>query len=186
MPFLLRFTDGRFTADNSISKITNFYHLYFINIGFDFKIKIFNFENKLIKLQIWNGAVIKELRAINKNYYKGVHGIILMYDITDISSFKNLENWIKQIKENVESNVRIVLVGNNCDKPDRKVAESDGKKMADDFNFGFFEASPKLNHNVNEVFKYLVGEILKVHEGNIQKNIKIKDKNNSRKNKKCH
>ena len=109
-----------------------------------------------------------------------------MYDITDISSFNNLENWIKQIKENAESNVRVVLVGNNYDKPDRKVAESDGKKMADDFNFGFFEASPKLNQNVNEVFNYLVGEILKVHEGNIQKNIKIKDKNNSRKNKKCH
>ena len=80
----------------------------------------------------------------------------------------------------------MVLVGNNCDKPDRKVTEEEGKTMADYFNMAFFEASPKLNYNVNEVFNYLAGEILKVHEGNIQKNIKIKDKNNSRNNKKCH
>ena len=90
-----------------------------------------------------------------------------MYDITDISSFNNLENWIKQIKENAESNVRVVLVGNNCDKPDRKVAESDGKKMADDFNFGFFEASPKLNQNVNEVFiNYIM-----INDNNLNSNL---------------
>ena len=109
-----------------------------------------------------------------------------MYDITDANSFKNVENWIKQIKANAQANVRMVLVGNNYDKPDRKVTEEEGKKMADYFNMAFFEVSPKLNYNVNEVFNYLVGEILKVYEGNIQKNINIKDKNNSRKNKKCH
>jgi len=88
-----------------------------------------------------------------------------------------MRNWIKQIKANTQANVCTVLVGNNCDKPDRKVTEEEGKKMADYFNMAFFEASPKRNINVNEVFYYLVGEILKVQEGNdAQKNIKIKDK----------
>ena len=169
-----------------LSKIINFYHLYFINIAVDFKIKIINFDNKLIKLQIFDTAGQERFRTITKTYYKGAHGIILMYDITDANSFKNVENWIKQIKANAQANVRMVLVGNNCDNPNRKVTEEEGKKMADYFNMAFFEVSPKLNYNVNEVFNYLVGEILKVYEGNIQKNINIKDKNNSRKNKKCH
>jgi hypothetical protein len=44
--------------------------------------------------------------------------------------------------------------------PDRVVTEEEGKKMADKFSLAFFEASPKTNQNINEVFNYLVQEIL--------------------------
>ena len=150
-------------------------------IGLDFKIKIINFENKLIKLQIWDTAGQERFRTITKTYYKGCHGIILIYDVTDLNSFKNMRNWIKQVEENTQTDVVKVLVGNNCDKPDRVVTEEQGKKLADDFNMAFFEASPKTNQNVNEVFYYLVGEILKINENKglvnnkIIKNKKIKD-----------
>ena len=102
----------------------------------------------------------------------------MIYDVTDENSFKNIRNWIKQIESHAKTDVCKVLVGNNCDNPNRKVTEENGKKLGDDFNIKFFEASPKTNKNVNEVFYYLVGEILKVQEGkNVHKNIKIKDKN---------
>jgi Ras-related protein Rab-8A len=98
-----------------------------------------------------------------------------MYDITNVNSFNNIRSWIKLIEENDLSNICKVLVGNNCDKPDRKVTEAEGKKLADDFNMAFFETSPNTNQNINEVFNYLVGEILKIQEdNNIQKNINIK------------
>ena len=169
-----------------LSKIIIFYHLYFIYIGIDFKLKIINFENKLIKLQIFDTAGQERFRTITKTH-KNAHGIILMYDITNVNSFNNIRNWIKLFEENDMSNVCKVLVGNNCDKPDRKVTEAEGKKLADDFNIAFFETSPKTNQNINEVFNYLVREILKMQEGNnIQKNINIKEKNNSKNNKKCH
>ena len=126
---------------------------------------------------IIDSAGQERFRTITKTYYKGAQGIILIYDVTDENSFKNMRNWIRQIESNVQSNVCKVLVGNNCDKPDRTVSEEEGKKLGDDFNIKFFEASPKTNKNVNEVFYYLVGEILKMQEGNnVQKNIKIKDK----------
>ena len=85
---LLRFTDDLFTSN----------HL--TTIGIDFKIKIINLDNKLIKLQIWDTAGEERFRTITKTYYKGAHGIILTYDVTDINSFKNIRNWIKQIKQN--------------------------------------------------------------------------------------
>ena len=154
--FLLRFTDDSFTAN----------HL--TTIGIDFKIKIINLEGKLIKLQIWDTAGQERFRTITKTYYKGAHGIILTYDVTDQNSFKNIRNWIKQIEANAQTNVCKVLVGNKCDKPDRVVTEEEGKKLAEDFKMSFFETSAKTNQNVNEVFNFLTQEILKSNEGKSQ------------------
>ena len=151
---LLRFTEDSYTTT------------FLTTIGIDIKIKIINLENKLIKLQIWDTAGQERFRTITKTYYKGAHGIILTYDVTDQDSFKNIRNWIKQIEANAQGNVKRVLVGNKCDKPDRVVTEEEGKKLADDYSMSFFETSAKTNKNVTEVFYHLTKEILKANEGN--------------------
>ena len=150
---LLRYTDDSFTANHLTTR------------GIDFKIKIIPIEGKLIKLQIWDTAGQERFRTITKTYYKGAHGIILTYDVTDQNSFKNIRNWIKQIEANAQTSVKKVLVGNKCDKPDRVVTEEEGKKLADDFGMSFFETSAKTNHNVSEVFDHLTKEILKSNAG---------------------
>ncbi len=145
---LLRFTDDSFTAN----------HL--TTIGIDFKIKIINLEDKQIKLQIWDTAGQERFRTITKTYYKGAHGIILTYDVTDENSFKNIRNWVKQIEQNAQNNVCKVLVGNKCDREDRKISYEEGAKLASEFKMQFFETSAKSNYNVNETFTYLTKEIL--------------------------
>ena len=96
-------------------------------------------------------------------YYKGARGIILMYDIANQNSFKNIRNWIKQIEYKYKyffsEEVCKVLVGNNCHTPDRVVSEEEGEKLAKKFNLKFFETSVKTNQNVREVFYYLVDDI---------------------------
>ena len=149
---LLRFTDDSFTAN----------HL--TTIGIDFKIKIINLEDKQIKLQIWDTAGQERFRTITKTYYKGAHGIILTYDVTDENSFKNIRNWVKQIEQNAQSNVCKVLVGNKCDREDRKISYEEGAKLASEFKMQFFETSAKSNYNVNETFTYLTKEILSSSE----------------------
>ena len=157
------------------------------NLGIDFKIKIINLENKLIKLQIWDTAGQERFRTITKTYYKGAHGIILTYDVTDPNSFKNIKNWIKQIESNAQAGVCKVLVGNKCDKPDRKISYEEGKNLAESFNMEFFETSAKNNQNINEVFNFLTKEILKTQVGNTgtDSGVKIKDEKNGRTRKKC-
>jgi small GTP-binding protein len=149
---LLRFTDDSFTAN----------HL--TTIGIDFKIKIINLEEKQIKLQIWDTAGQERFRTITKTYYKGAHGIILTYDVTDDNSFKNIRNWVRQIEQNAQSNVCKVLVGNKSDREDRKVSFEEGSKLAKEFNMQFFETSAKSNYNVNESFTFLTKEILNTCE----------------------
>ena len=169
---LLRFTDDSFTAN----------HLS--TIGIDFKIKIINLENKLIKLQIWDTAGQERFGTKSKAYYKGAHGIILTYDVTDANSFKNIRNWIKQIEANAQTSVKKVLVGNKCDKPDRVVTKDEGKKLADDYNMSFFETSAKTNQNVTEVFNFLTKEILESNAGKTEgggKKLEKKDNKNDKK-----
>jgi len=72
---------------------------------------------------------------------------------------------MKQIEANAPNITCKVLVGNNCERPDRVVTEEHGKRVADNFSMAFFEASPKTNQNINEVVNYLVQEILKSIEG---------------------
>jgi Ras-related protein Rab-8A len=149
---LLQFTEGSFTSN----------HL--TTIGIDFKIKIINLDEKQIKLQIWDTAGQERFRTITKTYYKGAHGIILTYDVTDENSFKNIRNWVKQIEQNAQTNVCKVLVGNKCDREDRKITYEDGAKLASEFKMQFFETSAKSNYNVNETFTFLTKEILNISD----------------------
>ena len=126
---LMRFTDDSFTANHLPTK------------GTDLKIKNINIEGKLIKLQILDAPGAESLRNSIKPNYKVAHGIILIYDVSDRSSFKNLRYWIKQIEAYAQTNVVKVLVGNKCDKPDRVVREEEGRNLAKDFNMSFFETS---------------------------------------------
>ena len=168
-PFLSRFIDDSFTAT------------YFPTVGLDVKVKIINFQNKNVKLHITDMAGEERFRSVTKTYYKGAHGIILMYDVTDRNSFNNIRNWMKQIEANADKSVRKVLVGHKCDEPDRVVTEEEGKKLAEDFNMGFFESSAKSNKNVNEVFYYLVKEIF-IEKGIFEdeEGIKLSDRKNKK------
>ena len=142
---LLRFTDDSFTAN----------HL--TTIGIDFKIKIINLEGKLIKLQIWDTAGQERFRTITKTYYKGAHGIILIYDVTSRKTFENVKNWVAQIREEVSEKVSIILVGNKIDDVDgRKVKTEEGQMMAKECGLAFFETSAKSGENIDSTFNELV------------------------------
>ncbi|CAG9310356.1 unnamed protein product [Blepharisma stoltei] len=145
--FLLRFSDDNFTSS----------HL--TTIGIDFKLKTVDVEGSKIKLQIWDTAGQERFRTITQSYYKGAMGIILIYDCTDENSFNNIRNWMQQIKTHSSENVVKILVGNKCDKPDKKVSTEQGEALAKELGVKFFEASAKSNVNVTEAFYHAAKEI---------------------------
>ena len=110
-----------------------------------------------------------------------------MYNISDKASFEHTRNYIMKVKENTPENFIKVLVGNNYDQSDRAVTEEEGKKLADEFGIPFLEASPTTNQTIDEVFSYLVSEILKSEEQKKNGGIKIKpeNKDQSKRKKEC-
>jgi Ras-related protein Rab-8A len=70
---------------------------YVATIGVDFKVKIIDVEGRKAKLQIWDTAGQERFKNITQTYYKGAAGIILVYAINNHESFRNIQNWLKQI-----------------------------------------------------------------------------------------
>ena len=130
-------------------------------IGVDFKIKSIKIDNKTIKLQIWDTAGQERFRSLLSSYFKGANGILLLYDITNVNSFKSLSNWLIEIEKNSSKNVKKILIGNKCDLNDlRKIPINKGKEFADTYNMKFIETSAKNNVNINECFNILGKELL--------------------------
>ena len=130
-------------------------------IGVDFKIKTFEIDSKKIKMQIWDTAGQERFKNIIASYYRGAHGILLLYDVTDKDSFKNLSNWLIEIEKNASKNVLRVLIGNKCDLEEKRVISiNQGKEFADTYGLKFIETSAKKNLNVTEAFETLGRELM--------------------------
>ena len=151
---LLRFSDNIFNES------------FLPTIGVDFKIRTFDLSAKTVKLQIWDTAGQERFKTITSSYYKGAHGIILTYDITDKQSFKDIENWLTEVEKFANENVIKLLVGNKCDlESQRQVTFDEGKEYADSLGIQFLETSAKNNANVEKAFFTLANEI----KGRVQK-----------------
>lgn len=137
---LIRFSDGVYDH-SSIS-----------TVGVDLKYKTVNIDNKLIKLHIWDTAGQSMYDAFRMSYYRGTHGIIIVYDVTDRDSFDGIKKWIDECNRNNGASIRL-LVGNKCDdKNRRKVHYNEGKNLADEHGYIFTETSAKYSTNITDTF----------------------------------
>ncbi len=125
-------------------------------IGVDFKVKTLEINNKRVKMQIWDTAGQERFRTVVSTYFRGAHGILLLYDVTNKDSFKNLENWLIEIEKNSNQKVLKILIGNKCDlTEDREITTEEGQTFANRNGMEFMETSAKMNTNVSEAFTTL-------------------------------
>lgn len=86
---------------------------------------------------------------------------MMVYDITDLDSFNNLNTWLIEIEKNASKNVYKILIGNKCDlESERKVTYEQGKEFAQQYGMKFIETSAKDSKNVQEAFVTMTKEII--------------------------
>ena len=144
--FIFQFTEGRFSP------------LHVTTVGFDYKSKIIKLPTtkKKAKLQIWDTAGQERYMALNKNIFQKVQGIIIMYDLTNRTTFENLSRWFTLVSQNVSNKPRI-LVANKLDlaEDNRIVTEDEGIRLAKENHMPFFEGSGCTGENVDKIFAHL-------------------------------
>ena len=65
-------------------------------------------------MQVWDTAGQERFRTITPAYYRSAMGVVMVYDITDDSSFENVEMWLTNLTNHGDKEVKIILVGNKC------------------------------------------------------------------------
>nr|CAI5816949.1 unnamed protein product [Callosobruchus analis] len=145
----MRFREGRFLAGNFIS-----------TVGVDFRTKVVSIEETKVKLQIWDTAGQERFRSVTHAYYRDAHALLLLYDVTNKTSFDNIRAWLGEIKEYAQDDVVIMLLGNKADcGSDRAVRREEGERLAREYNVAFMETSAKSGQNVELAFMAVAREL---------------------------
>ena len=141
-------------------------------------------SNPLIVYKQWDTAGQERFRTITSSYYRGAHGICVVYDVTDMESFNNVKQWLQEIDRYATEGVNKLLVGNKSDMSDKKVVEytvakvrdrclfwtdicyqSDAnldfhlQEFADSIGIPFLETSAKNASNVEQAFLTMARQI---------------------------
>ena len=97
---------------------------------------------------------------MTSSYYKGAHGIFVVFDVTDRETFINIESWLAEIEKHAAASVNKVLIGNKCDMTyERKVTKEEAAAFAKRQGMKYMETSAKTCANVQEVFKIMATEV---------------------------
>jgi len=146
---LLKYTDNSFST------------AYISTIGVDFKIKTENLGGKNVKMQIWDTAGQERFRTITSSYYRGANGMLVVFDITNAESFKEIDSFIDEGKKSGNDGVKMMLVGNCCDKESqRQVTYQEAMDKANKYGISYMEASAANGNNVNQIFTTLAEMIM--------------------------
>lgn len=154
-------------GDQSVGKscilrrfVDDTYTEIFPTLGVDLKIRTIRLEGKVVKLHIWDTAGHERFHAITSSYYRGAHGIVVVYDVTDNDSFTNVKKWLQEIEYHAPESVKKVLVGNKSDLTSHKVVEYGvAKDFADQRSIPFLETSAKNSRNVEQAFLTMAKQI---------------------------
>jgi len=133
--------------------IKNEFHDVFVStVGIEREIKGIKIDNKLYKIIIWDTAGQERFRCLPRKYYKNVDGVLLLYDVCDEQSFKNVNNWVSDVEQNSnkESDISLFLLANKIDKDERVVTRERGEELAKSLGMKYFEISCKNNMNLHE------------------------------------
>ena len=133
-----------------------------------------DFRDNTIKLQIWDSAGQERYKALIPSYVRGAAIIFIIYDISDLKSFSNIETWINFIKQVNTDESLLILCGNKNDL-DRQVNYKDGFELAEKNGMKFFETSAKTNSNINLMMYTAIAQLPFFSQFEIDKDDLIKE-----------
>ena len=137
---------------------------YQATIGFEFLLMHFKVNDLRIKLQIWDTCGQEMYRSLIQGFYRNTTATILVFSKTNRSSFDNLGMWIKDIKNNTEQDMPILLAGNKNDEEKDKIEvnKEEAEEISKQYNLRYFcECSAKTGYNINNIFEEIAKVVYK-------------------------
>ncbi len=138
---------------------------YIQTIGANFFIKeidqkVFTDSNVNLTLFLWDICGQIDKLFVTEYYFQGASSAIIVFDLTNKQSFKDIDFWIKKIRD-LSGDIPLLIVGNKMDlEGQRKILKEDGLKKAEEFKVNYIETSAKKNINVDLIFSDISKKIM--------------------------
>jgi len=130
-------------------------------IGVEFSSRTIRVGEKSIKLQLWDTAGQERFRSVTRSYYRGAAAALLVYDITNRSTFVNLARWLDDARALASPQLVTVLIGNKNDREEeREVDYLEASRWAAENGILFIETSSVTGENVEAPFLLAARTIL--------------------------
>ena len=165
--------------------VTNeFQSIYTATIGVEFKIKEIYTNNSCARLKIWDTCGQEKFRAITRQYFKNSNGVFIVFDLSNKETIKRLNVWMKDIKDNVNNDFFIFLIGNKMDIKNRDISISEeAKQFANDKKINYYEVSAKTGSGIYNVFEKMCIKLInkeKIERNKNEDNLKINNFNDKK------
>jgi small GTP-binding protein len=112
-----------------------------------------------VEIQLWDTAGQEQYRALGPVYYRNAAAALVVFDISNRTSFENISDWIKSFRNVSADSATVIIVGNKCDRTDRAVSPEDAKLWARNNDAVYIETSAKTGQGVDVVFDHLVSTL---------------------------
>ena len=116
--------------------------------------------SRTIDFKIWDTAGQEKYRSLAPMYYRGAGAALLVFDITNASSFKVLQSWVNELRANGPPDIIMVLCGNKCDLDEkRQVNKDEAEEYAKSLQSFYIETSAKDDVNVFKAFEEIAKKV---------------------------
>ena len=159
---------GKTSLTHKLDDKKNYKFVYEPTIGVDYSSKTIDLKDDItIKCQIWDTAGQEKFVSIIRSYFHNVSGIIVVFDLSKRSTFKNLKMWFSEINKNKSNHyVSIMILGNKLDRQYREISTNEARDFAEENGAIYMEMSVKTGKNVDKVLKVLCNDMLKHKDEN--------------------
>eukprot|EP01084_Bolivina_argentea_P269471 458011_1 len=127
--------------------------------------QLIEMPNKDITLQIFDMCAAHTSAVTSRRFFVEAHGALIVYDVTNQSSFDNVNSWLQKMNTNhiVDEKAWKMLVANKIDLNDERViTKEQGQELGDILNIQFMECSAKIGQNIEDIFHIACQNLLRV------------------------
>ena len=151
---ILRFTDNAFLRT------------YVPTLGVSITEKVFNVDDKVVESILWDIAGQNKFQTMRRHFYQGSEAILLIFDLTNRSSFNSIKNWYDDVMKNMEKHHHQMtgyIFGNKSDLTEiRKVKLVEALTLAKELNLKYIETSALTGKNVEYTFYDIAETVIKL------------------------
>lgn len=114
------------------------------------------------EIQLYDTAGQETLRELTKQYITGLNGLFLVFNLTDLETFRKVKDWFNSITENTDVKTTVIrLVGNKLDlKEKKKINSEEAKKLGESLGMTYMETSALTGENVDELFNSVIDQCI--------------------------